>query len=102
SESSAEDLQNTIQNEVGHATNQSTQQVNTKTNNWKAGGSFGLNLGIFTIGGGGGGGGTSNTTTTINNAVQTQVNLLTGSTSHHVAKSDSLRQIEVNSETTST
>ena len=102
SESSAEDLQNTIQNEVGHATNQSTQQVNTKTNNWKAGGSFGLNLGIFTIGGGGGGGGSSTNTTTINNAVQTQVNILTGSTSHHVAKSDSLRQIEVNSETTST
>jgi hypothetical protein len=101
SESSAEDLQNTIQNEVGHATNQSVQEVNTKTKNWKAGGSFGLNLGILKIGGGGGGGGTSSNTTTVNNAVQTQVNMLTGATSHHVAKSDSLRQIEINSETTS-
>ncbi|HRQ55620.1 MAG TPA: hypothetical protein PL018_15290 [Ignavibacteriaceae bacterium] len=102
SESSAEDLQNTIQNEVGHATNKSVQEINTKTKNWKAGGSFGLNLGVFKIGGGGGGGGTSSETTTVNNAVETQVKMLTGATSHHVAKSDSLRQIEINSETSST
>jgi hypothetical protein len=101
SESSAEDLQKTIQNEVGHSVNLSMQEINTKTKNWKAGGSFGLDLGIFSIGGGGGGGSSSAESTTVNNAIQTQVNMLTGSASHHVAKSDSLRQIEINSETTS-
>lgn len=101
SESSAEDLQNTLQNEVGHATNLSMQEVSTKTSNWKAGGGFGLNLGIVKIGGGGGGGGTSTTTTTVNSALQMQVNMLSAATSHHVSKSDSLRQIEINTETTS-
>ena len=102
SESSAEDLQNTIQNEVNHSTSYSESETKTKTSNWKAGGSFGLDLGIFKIGGGGGGGGTKTTTNSINSAVQTQVGMLVGSTSHHVAKSDSLRQIEVNSETSTT
>ncbi|WP_410881319.1 hypothetical protein [Myroides sp. DW712] len=101
SESSAEDLQKALQNEVGHAINMSEQEVSTKTNNWKAGGGFGLNLGIFKIGGGGGGGGTGSSTSTISNAIQTQVNMLSSATSHHVSKSDSLRQIEINTETTS-
>ncbi|MBS1572913.1 MAG: hypothetical protein JST62_10995 [Bacteroidetes bacterium] len=102
SQSSAEDLQNTIQNEVNHTTSYSQSQTQTKTKNWKAGGSFGLNLGILKIGGGGGGGSSSTTTNSVNSALQTQVGMLVGSTSHHVAKSDSLRQIEINSETSST
>lgn len=102
SESSAEDLQKTIENEVEHAVNMSSQVTNSKTNNWNAGGNFGLNLGIFSIGSGGGGGGTGTETTSINSAVQTQMGILTGSTSHHVSKSDSLRQIEINSETSTT
>lgn len=102
SQSSAEDLQNTIQQEVNHTTEYSKSETETKTSNWKAGGNFGLNLGIVKIGGGGGGGGSSETTTSVNSALQTQVGMLVGSTSHHVAKSDSLRQVEVNTETSTT
>lgn len=102
SQSSAEDLQNSIQNEVNHTAIYSQSQTQTKTKNWKAGGSFGLNLGVLKIGGGGGGGSSSTTSNSVNSALQTQVGMLVGSTSHHVAKSDSLRQIEINSETSTT
>jgi hypothetical protein len=102
SENSAKDLQNSIQNEVNHTTNYSQNETETKTKNWKAGGNFGLNLGIFRIGGQGGTDHTAGTNTTINSALQTQVGMLVNSTSHHVAKSDSLRQIDVNSEVSST
>ena len=102
SESSAEDLQRSVEHEVEHATSMSVSLSNSKTGNWKAGGSVGINLGFFKIGGGGGGGGTSSSSTSINQAVQTQVNILTNSTSRHTSRADSLREVEVNSSTKST
>lgn len=102
SESSAEDLQSSIEQEVEVATNLSKTDTYSKTGSWKAGGSAGLNLGFFKIGGGGGGGGSSSTSTTVNQAIQTQVGILVNNTSRHTAKSDSLREIEVNTSTSST
>lgn len=102
SESSAEDLQTSIEHEVEHASSLSKSESYSKTGNWKAGGSAGLNLGFFKIGGGGGGGGSSASSTSINQAVSTQVGILVNSTSRHTSKSDSLREIEINSSTSST
>lgn len=102
SESSAEDLQTSVENEVEHATSMSKSESHSKTGNWKAGGSAGINLGFFKIGGGGGGGGSSSTSTSVNEAIQTQVSILTSSTSRHTSRADSLREVEVNTSTKST
>lgn len=102
SESSAEDLQSSIENEVEHATSLSTSQTISRTGSWKAGGSAGLNLGFFKIGGGGSSSGSRRTRTSINQAIQTQVGILANSTSRHTSKANSLREIEVNTSTTST
>lgn len=102
SESSAEDLQTTIDNETEHTTNLTQEETFSKTGDWKAGGNFGLNLGFLKIGGNGGGGGSKTNSTSVNEAIQTQVKTLVNSTSSHTSKSDSNREIEVNTSTTST
>ncbi|BDD05852.1 hypothetical protein [Aureibacter tunicatorum] len=102
SESSAEDLQSMIENDVEFATNLSRSETVATTGNWKAGGSLGLDLGFFKIGGGGGGGGTNATTTTVNEAIQSQVGILVNNTSRHTSKADTLREVEVNTSTQST
>jgi hypothetical protein len=102
SESSAEDLQTLVENEVEHATSMSKSESHSKTGNWKAGGSAGINLGFFKIGGGGGGGGSSSSSSSVNQALQTQVSILTSSTSRHTSRADSLREVEVNTSTKST
>lgn len=102
SESSADDLQNTVQKESQFTTGSTREETTSKTGNWNAGGSIGLNLGFLSIGGGGGGGGTNTEGSTLNSSLQTQVSNLVNSVSHHVSKSDSLRQIEVNTESSYT
>lgn len=102
SESSADDLQNTVQKESQFTTGSTREETISKTGNWNAGGSIGLNLGFLSIGGGGGGGGTNTEGSTLNSSLQTQVGNLVNSVSHHVSKSDSLRQIEVNTESSYT
>lgn len=98
SESSADDLQNTVEKETQFTSGFSKEDTASKTGGWNAGGSVGLNLGFLSIGGGGGGQGSSTEGSTFNSSVQTQVGSLVGSVSHHVSKADSMRQIEVNSE----
>lgn len=102
SESSADDLQNTVQKESQFTTGSTREETTSKTGNWNAGGSIGLNLGFLSIGGGGGSDGTNTQGSTLNSSLQTQVNNLVNSVSHHVSKSDSLRQIEVNTESSYT
>lgn len=102
SESSADDLQNTVQKETRFTSGETEETITSKTGNWNAGGSIGLNLGFLSIGGGGGGGGTNTEGSTLNSSLQTQVGNLVNSVSHHVSKSDSLRQIEVNTESSYT
>jgi len=101
SESSADDLQNTVEKETQFTTGSSKEETTSKTGGWNAGGSIGLNLGFLSIGGGGGGQGSNTEGSTFNSSVQTQVSNLVGSVSHHVSKADSMRQIEVNSESSS-
>lgn len=101
SDSSADDLQNTVEKETQFTTGESREETVSKTGGWNAGGSIGLNLGFLSIGGGGGGQGSKTKGSTFNSSMQTQVSNLVGSVSHHVSKSDSMRQIEVNSESSS-
>lgn len=101
SESSADDLQNTVEKETQFTTGSSKEETTSKTGGWNAGGSIGLNLGFLSIGGGGGGQGSNAESSTFNSSMQTQVSNLVGSVSHHVSKADSMRQIEVNSESSS-
>lgn len=101
SESSADDLQNTVEKETQFTTGSSKEETTSKTGGWNAGGSIGLNLGFLSIGGGGGGQGSNTEGSTFNSSVQTQVSNLVGSVSHHVSKADSMRQVEVNSESSS-
>ena len=101
SESSADDLQNTVEKETQFTTGSSKEETISNTGGWNAGGSIGLNLGFLSIGGGGGGQGSNSEGSTFNSSMQTQVSNLVGSVSHHVSKADSMRQIEVNSESSS-
>lgn len=102
SESSADDLQNTVEQESQFATGVTKEETLSKTGSWNLGGSIGLNIGFLSLGGGGGDTGSDTETSTFNSSLQTQVNNLVGSVSHHVSKADSMRQIEVNSESSST
>lgn len=102
SESSAEDLQTGVEHETEHATNLSKTETYSKTGNWKAGANVGVNLGFIKVGVEGGGSGTNTKSTSVNEAIQTQVGILVNSTTRHTSKADSLREIEVNTSTTST
>lgn len=100
-ESSANELQTTVEQEIQFMTNLNKSDTYAKTGTWNAGGSVGLNLGFLTIGGGGGGGGTTNTTSSLNSVLQTQVQALNSAVNHHTQRADASRKIEVNNETTS-
>lgn len=102
SESSADDLQDTVQKEKAFTTGSTQEVTASKTGEWNAGGSVGLNLGFISVGGGGGGGGSSTSGSTFNSSVQNQVKDLVNSVNHHVSKADSSRQIDVNTESSST
>lgn len=99
SESSADDLQDTVQKETEFTTGSTQEVTASKTGEWNAGGSVGLNLGFISVGGGGG---SSTSGSTFNSSVQNQVKDLVSSVNHHVSKADSSRQIDVNTESSST
>jgi hypothetical protein len=92
SEDSANDLQNIIENENTDVNSSSQSDTTVKTK--KKGG--GLNLGIFKIGGGG----STTSTKTFNSASASQVRNLSNSTAKQSSKSNSLREVEINTETT--
>lgn len=102
SESSANEIQTMVESQSAFLSNTDATQTTEQTGTWEAGGGFGLDLGIFQIGGGGGGGGTSTTTQSLNTAIATQVGILVNSTSSHINQTDALRQIEINTETETT
>ncbi len=97
SQSSANELQNIIESETIHTTEESS----TDSSNFGGGGGLnvGLDLGVVEVGiGGNVDGGTSKA---FNSGISDSVRNLVNSTSTHVSKSDALRQIEVNTETSS-
>lgn len=93
SESSSSELQSMIERENAHSST-ITQGMNTEF-----GGGLGLKLGNDTIGLNANFGGKKSKSFT--SALSDSVRVLVKSTSSHVSKTDSLRQIEINSETSS-
>lgn len=97
STSAADDLQNTIEHENTFSHTDST--TDTKESNWNVGGNLGVSVGVFNLGVQGGGGGTKGHSA--NSASQNMVRDLDSAITKHVAKADTLRQIDVNTESTS-
>lgn len=102
SESSAEDLQDSLESENNSLSYDSSLDVDTESGSWNAGGGASLDLAIIKIGGGGGGGGTSSSYDSLSSASLSQASVLSNVTSRHVSKSDALREIEINTSTEST
>jgi len=98
SESCSDDLQSTV--EQNSSTGFSSSETDTDSMAAEAGASGGVNLGIVKLGGDTKGSASSVNTTT--EAVSTQIDTLVGSVDHHVQTADTQRQIEVNTDTTST
>ena len=98
SESAMEDLQTTVEeNSV-----QSSESSETDTDSLAAhaGGEAGINLGIVKLGGEAGG--EASTVNTTTEAVSEQVSALNSAVSHHVQTADTQRQVEINTDVTST
>lgn len=96
STSAAEDLQNTVEHE--NTFSHTDSETETKEKNWNIGGNLGVSVGVFNLGVQGGGGGTKGHS--LNSATQNMVRDLDSAITKHVAKADTLRQIDVNTEST--
>ncbi|MGH1387856.1 hypothetical protein [Kordia sp.] len=94
SESSMDDLQNTIENENILANSTTRSETRTKKKRKRGG----LNLGIVKFGGRS----SASSTKSFSATTASQVRNLAGSTSKQSSKTDALREIEVNVETTET
>jgi hypothetical protein len=94
STSSAEELQHTV--EAENTFTSSTTETESKEKNWNVGGNLGINAGPVSFGAQGGVGGSK--TSSFSEAMQNQIKQLDSAISKHVAKADTLRQIDVNTE----
>lgn len=99
STSSAEDLQKSIDNEVQFSSGLNKTDTYSETGSWNVGGNAGINLGFWSASVNGGASGSSTSTKSAATAVQLQTSALNKAVSHHVAKADANRNIQVNSET---
>jgi hypothetical protein len=102
SESSAEELQTTIEREKEMSMSLESSRSVSESSHWEAGGGGGLDLGIISFGASGGGGGSSHNRASFSQALDMQTKLLVNSTSKHTARSDSFREVEVNTSTDTT
>ena len=106
SESSADELETLVQNEVANESSSSSSNSETSsetdTSNWNI--EAGIDLGPFNIGGGysEGGSDTISNTNTFESVVGQQMTALENALSTHVSSTDSVREIDVNSETSTT
>ena len=91
---SAEELQNTVEDE--HTMTSGSTDTESKEKNWNVGGNLGINVGVFSFGAQGGGGGTKASSHA--SSMQDQIKQLDSAITKHVAKADTLRQIDVNVE----
>lgn len=97
SESCSDDLQTTV--EQNSSMGFSSSETDTDSMAAEVGASGGVNLGIVKLGGETKGSASSVNTTT--EAVNTQVDTLVGSVDHHVQTADTQRQIEINTDVSS-
>ena len=98
STSSMDDLQTTIEESTEQ--NESSSETDTDSMSADMGVSGGINLGIVKLGADVSGSVSSVNTTT--EAVSSQVNTLNSAVNHHVQTADTQRQIEINTDVTST
>ena len=94
STSAADELQHTVEDEYTHTSGNTNNE--TKEKNWNVGANLGIGVGAFSFGAQGGVGGSKSSS--FSSSLQDQVNVLDSSITKHVAKADTLRQIDVNSE----
>lgn len=101
SESSADDLQNTLEKLRTRTTGKTSEETSSETDSWNIGGNIGLE--IFGAKINAGGETTSGETYgySVNESLADQVSDLEKAVTHHVATSNSERQITVNTETRS-
>ncbi|MBL7975152.1 MAG: hypothetical protein JNJ85_09585 [Candidatus Kapabacteria bacterium] len=99
SSEAADDIQHDVEQEMQFTSGLNKSETYSETGSWNAGGSAGLNLGFFSVGASGGASGTSTTGSSVATALQTQAKGLNKAMSHHVAKANSNRKVEVNTET---
>ncbi len=99
SESSADALQDTVERQNGYASGFEGEGSSSFSSGWNFGGSLGLDIGAFSLGIGGGVNQEIGASSSFTTATQSMVNNLVSSVDYHVASSDTLRQIEINSET---
>lgn len=98
SESSMDDLQTTIEESTEQ--NESSSESDTDSMSADLSVNGGVNLGIVKLGADASGSASSVNTTT--EAISSQVNSLSSAVDHHTQTADSLRQVEINTSTTST
>lgn len=106
SESSADELETLVQNEMSNILNSSNTSSETSANssesNWNVGGEIGCAWASVSASVGGSSSTSSSNTNTFGSSVQNQNAALENALSSQVNKADSVREIEVNSETTMT
>lgn len=98
STSSADDLQHTLENETSMTYGEADTE--SKTKNWNIGGEIGLSIAPVNIGIQGGVSGSK--TKSFTSTTENQMRNLAKAVSSHVAKADSNRQIDINTETSTT
>jgi hypothetical protein len=107
SESCANEFESQLTLENNTLSNINTSNTTSNASNWEAGGGLAIDLTKLVgfplgIGGGGGGGGSSSGSTTINTNIETSVKNINNTIDKTVSKADAHREIEINTETTST
>jgi|GEM_PF-858787 len=103
STSSADELQKTVDAENTRTFGANVTSANSRTKTRSGGFNAGLNLGgVFSIGGNYQGGSQTTNASTMTSAIDNQMRTLNKSVNTHVSKADALRQIDINTESTST
>jgi len=102
SQSSAEELQKTVDSEMENSISINSSEHVSENSHWSASAGGGLDLGFVSFGASGGGGGNSHRSASFSQALNLKTKLIVNSTSKHTAKSDSFREVEINTSTDST
>lgn len=102
SQSCADDMQTALSNEITKGSDASFSSDFNFTNNFQTGGSLNMNFGIGSAGFNGSGGHTIGMGNSMNSVISNLSTSMQSAINHHVSSADTMRQIDINTETTST
>lgn len=102
SQSCADEMQTSLSNEITKGVDLSHSSNFNFSNNFQTGGSLNMNFGIGSAGFNGSGGHTIGMGNSLNSVISSLSTSLQNAINHHVATADTMRQIDVNTESTST